>query len=129
MKYYEHELYLKRKYAREQMDRFFEIVEGDKGGIDFESIFNALAGGVLDKCVENKNKTFSTYVYNIFSGMSIRNNKISDGGFYLMTESQIKKNLKNFDYEKSKSFIKRYSYYSHMPDYKVFGVFIKGVKK
>lgn len=125
MKYYKHDLYTRRKYTREQIDRFFEISKNDFSAYNFEQFFNDVVFWILNKREENKDRSFAAYVYFIADRFNIKNKEIESNEVYLMTKKQIEKHLKGFEYEVSKSYVRRWGYKWHY----YYGVFILSEKK
>lgn len=125
MKYYEHDSYIRRKYIREQIDRFFEISENDFTAYNFKKFFDDVVIDILNKREENKDRSFARYVYFMLDKFNIKNKGIESHEVYFMTKKQIEKNLKDFEYEVSKSYarkwIYRWIYY--------YAVFVKSEKK
>ncbi|MCD5807839.1 hypothetical protein LB431_26975 [Klebsiella pneumoniae] len=125
MKYYKHDSYIRRKYTREQIDRFFEISENDFTTYNFEKFFDDVVIDILNKREENKDRSFAGYVYFMLDKFNIKNKRIQSYEVYFMTKKQIEKNLKDFEYEVSKSYVRkwiyRWIYY--------YAVFVKSEKK
>ncbi|EAA6672201.1 hypothetical protein SKN99_004644 [Salmonella enterica] len=125
MKYYNHDLYIRRKYTREQIDRFFEISENDFTTYNFEQFFNDAVIEILNKREENKDRAFAGYVYFMLDRFNIKNKGIESYEVYFMTKKQIEKHLKGYEYEVSKSYVRkwiyRWVYY--------YAVFVKSEKK
>ncbi|MCT6788536.1 hypothetical protein [Salmonella enterica] len=110
MKYYKHDSYTRRKYTREQIDRFFEISENDFTTYNFEKFFDDVVIDILNKREENKDRSFAGYVYFMLDKFNIKNKRIQSYEVYFMTKKQIEKNLKDFEYEVSKSYVRKWIY-------------------
>ncbi|EIW1813604.1 hypothetical protein MBS68_005617 [Klebsiella pneumoniae] len=110
MKYYKHDSYIRRKYTREQIDRFFEISENDFTTYNFEKFFDDVVIDILNKREENKDRSFAAYVYFMLDKFNIKNKRIQSYEVYFMTKKQIEKNLKDFEYEVSKSYVRKWIY-------------------
>lgn len=110
MKYYDHDSYIRRKHTREQIDRFFEISENDFITYNFEKFFDDVVIDILNKREENKDRSFAGYVYFMLDKFNIKNKRIQSYEVYFMTKKQIEKNLKDFEYEVSKSYVRKWIY-------------------
>ncbi|EGX9004083.1 hypothetical protein JHG84_004573 [Salmonella enterica] len=110
MKYYKHDSYIRRKYTREQIDRFFEISENDFTTYNFEKFLDDVVIDILNKREENKDRSFAGYVYFMLDKFNIKNKRIQSYEVYFMTKKQIEKNLKDFEYEVSKSYVRKWIY-------------------
>lgn len=126
MKYTEHDFYKRNKHAREQIERFFGVSDNDNE--TFLNLFYEMINDILSECSEQKRKDFSHLSRCAFYRRGIQENAIKPEGIYLMTEGQIKKNLKKYDYEVSESHIKTYSGRWWMPNYHVFAVRVGSLK-
>ncbi|HHD0788649.1 TPA: hypothetical protein ACN1XC_004431 [Yersinia enterocolitica] len=125
MKYYDHDSYIRRKHTKEQIEEYFEISKDDFTTYNFEQFFNDAVVEILNKREENKDRSFAGYVYFMLDKFNIKNKGIESYEVYFMTKKQIEKHLKGYEYEVSKSYVRkwiyRWVYY--------YAVFVKSEKK